>query len=66
MADKASVTNFDPKEKVGARLTKLCEENGVIARVVANNSLCFSPPLVISKDGHQTRCSTGSRKRWTN
>ena len=48
--DKASATNFDPKERVGARLTRLCEENGVIARVVANDSLCFSPPLVISRE----------------
>jgi 4-aminobutyrate--pyruvate transaminase len=50
VADKANVKNFDPKAKVGARLTKLCEEAGVIARVVANDSLCFSPPLVISTE----------------
>jgi 4-aminobutyrate---pyruvate transaminase len=48
VADTASHKNFDPKAKVGARLTRLCEENGVIARVVSNDSLCFSPPLVIS------------------
>jgi 4-aminobutyrate--pyruvate transaminase len=50
VADKASVTNFDPAAKVGGRLTKLLEENGVIGRSVANDSLCFSPPLVISKE----------------
>ena len=50
VADKASHGNFDPKAKVGGRLTKLCEENGVIGRAVANDTLCFSPPLVISKD----------------
>ena len=50
VADKASHGNFDPKVKVGGRLTKLCEENGVIGRAVANDTLCFSPPLVISKD----------------
>ena len=50
VADKATHTNFDPKAKVGGRLTKLCEENGVIGRAVMNDSLCFSPPLVISKD----------------
>ena len=49
VADKAGAVNFDPKAKVGARLTALCEANGVITRVVANDSLCFSPPLVISK-----------------
>jgi 4-aminobutyrate---pyruvate transaminase len=50
VADKASHGNFDPKLKVGGRLTKLCEENGVIGRAVMNDSLCFSPPLVISKE----------------
>jgi 4-aminobutyrate--pyruvate transaminase len=48
VADKASRKNFDPGAKVGARMTRLCEENGVIARAVSNDSLCFSPPLVIS------------------
>jgi len=48
VADKAGHGNFDPREKVGIRLMKLCEENGVILRGVANDSLCFSPPLVIS------------------
>jgi len=48
VANKASHRNFDPKAKVGGRLTKLCEENGVIGRATANDSLCFSPPLVIS------------------
>jgi len=50
VADKASRRNFDPKDKVGGRLTKLAEAGGVIVRVVANDSLCFSPPLVISKE----------------
>ena len=49
VAEKASHTNFDPKAKIGSRLTTLCEANGVIVRTVANDSLCFSPPLVISK-----------------
>jgi 4-aminobutyrate--pyruvate transaminase len=49
VADKASHRNFDPKLKLGSRLTSLCEENGVIGRAVMNDSLCFSPPLVISK-----------------
>jgi 4-aminobutyrate--pyruvate transaminase len=48
VADKSGHTNFDPRERVGIRLMKLCEENGVILRSVANDSLCFSPPLVIS------------------
>jgi 4-aminobutyrate---pyruvate transaminase len=47
--DKAAHKNFDPEERVGARLTKLVEEHGVIGRTVANDSLCFSPPLVINE-----------------
>ncbi|WP_428486409.1 aspartate aminotransferase family protein [Rhodopila sp.] len=50
VADQATRTNFDPKAKVGGRLTRLCEDNGVISRTTANDSLCFSPPLIISKD----------------
>jgi 4-aminobutyrate---pyruvate transaminase len=50
VADRASHGNFDPRDKVGIRWMKLCEENGVILRSVANDSLCFSPPLVISAE----------------
>jgi 4-aminobutyrate--pyruvate transaminase len=49
VADKATHKNFEPSAKVGPRLTKLMEEHGVIGRTVVNDSLCFSPPLVISK-----------------
>jgi 4-aminobutyrate--pyruvate transaminase len=48
VADKANRTNFDPGDRVGARLGKLMEEHGVIARTVINDVLCFSPPLVIT------------------
>jgi 4-aminobutyrate--pyruvate transaminase len=50
VADKATRKNFDPAAKVGPRLTKLCEEHGVIGRAAINDTLCFSPPLIISKD----------------
>jgi 4-aminobutyrate--pyruvate transaminase len=50
VADKTSHGNFDPRDTMGIRLMKLCEANGVILRSVANDSLCFSPPLVISTD----------------
>jgi 4-aminobutyrate--pyruvate transaminase len=49
VADKAAHKNFDPGAKVGAKLVKLIEENGVIGRTVVNDTLCFSPPLVITK-----------------
>lgn len=50
VADKAARKNFDPKAKVGGRMSRLCEENGVIARTVMNDAICFSPPLIISRD----------------
>ncbi len=49
VADKATHANFEPAAKVGARLNKLLEEHGVIGRVVAGDSLCFSPPLIITE-----------------
>jgi 4-aminobutyrate--pyruvate transaminase len=48
--DRATHTNFDPKARVGGRLTQLCEQHGVIARTVANDTLCFSPPLIITSE----------------
>ena len=50
VADKAAHGNFDPKAKVGGRMTKLMEENGVIGRSVMNDTLCFSPPLIITQE----------------
>jgi 4-aminobutyrate--pyruvate transaminase len=50
VADRDTHANFDAKAKVGGRLAKLCEENGVIARTVMNDVLCFSPPLIIEKE----------------
>jgi 4-aminobutyrate--pyruvate transaminase len=49
VADKPTHKNFDPKTKVGSRLTKLMEEHGVIGRSVMNDTLCFSPPLIITE-----------------
>jgi 4-aminobutyrate--pyruvate transaminase len=50
VADKATHTNFDPKHKIGARLVKLCEANGVIGRALPGDALAFSPPLIITAD----------------
>lgn len=49
VADKASHANFDPAMKVGARLAKLCEGNGVITRALPGDALAFSPPLIITE-----------------
>jgi len=48
-ADKAAKKPFDPARKAGARLCKHGEEEGVILRAMVNDSMGFSPPLVITK-----------------
>ena len=48
VADRATRRNFDPAAKIGARLVKLCEHHGVIARTLPNDSLAFSPPLIMT------------------
>ncbi|MBN8891352.1 MAG: aspartate aminotransferase family protein [Rhodospirillales bacterium 70-18] len=50
VADKATHANFDPALKIGPRLVKLCEANGVIGRALPGDALAFSPPLIISAD----------------
>ena len=50
VADRATHANFDPKMKIGARAVKLAEANGVISRVLPNDGLAFSPPLIITRD----------------
>jgi 4-aminobutyrate--pyruvate transaminase len=47
--DKASRKNFDPARKVGPRLVKIAEENGLICRAMVLDSIGFSPPLIITK-----------------
>ena len=49
VANKETKEKFDPTAKVGARWVKLIEQNGVIGRTVPGESLCFSPPLIISR-----------------
>ena len=49
VADKATRRNFDPANKIGGRLTKLCEAHGVIGRSMSNDTLAFSPPLIITE-----------------
>jgi 4-aminobutyrate--pyruvate transaminase len=49
VADRETHANFDPRMKVGARLVKLCEAHGVIARALPGDGLALSPPLIITK-----------------
>ncbi len=48
VADRAARQNFPPAAKIGARLVKLCEQHGVIARALPNDALAFSPPLIMT------------------
>jgi len=50
VADRETKRNFDPKQKIGARLTKLGEAHGVISRALPNDTIAFSPPLIINPD----------------
>jgi 4-aminobutyrate--pyruvate transaminase len=47
--DKAARKNFDPAKRVGPRLVKLGEKHGVILRSMVNDSMGFSPPLIITE-----------------
>jgi 4-aminobutyrate--pyruvate transaminase len=49
VADKAARKNFDAAHKVGPRLTKLGEAEGVILRGLANDTVAFSPPLIMTE-----------------
>jgi 4-aminobutyrate--pyruvate transaminase len=46
--DKALRRNFAPARKVGARLVKIAEDHGLILRTLSNDTIAFSPPLVIT------------------
>ncbi len=50
VADKAAAKNFDPALKVGARMAKEGEATGVILRNLANDTVAFSPPLIMTED----------------
>jgi 4-aminobutyrate--pyruvate transaminase len=48
-ADKAAHKPFDAAVKAGPRLAKLAEGEGVILRAMVNDSMGFSPPLIITE-----------------
>ncbi len=50
VADRDARRNFDAKQKVGRRLAKLCEAHGVIARSLPNDTLAFSPPIIMTQE----------------
>ncbi|MCC7428601.1 MAG: aspartate aminotransferase family protein [Alphaproteobacteria bacterium] len=46
--NKETKEPFDAKEKIGARLVKCCEAQGLICRALVD-TIAFSPPLVITE-----------------
>ena len=56
VANKQARQNFDPALKMGARLVKLCEAHGVIARGLPSDSMAFSPPLIMTKEDVTEMC----------
>ncbi|MGG5886084.1 aspartate aminotransferase family protein [Falsiroseomonas sp. HC035] len=50
VADKANHKNFEASAKVGPRLAKAGEQEGVILRGLANDTIAFSPPLIMNVD----------------
>ncbi len=49
VADREARRNFDPARKVAARVVKIAESHGVIGRAASNDTMVFSPPLIIDK-----------------
>lgn len=49
VADKATKTSFDPARAIGPKAVDKAQEHGVILRAMINDSLAFSPPLVITE-----------------
>ena len=48
VADRATRRNFDPAAKIGPRLIKLGEHHGIISRGLPNDTIAFSPPLIMT------------------
>jgi 4-aminobutyrate--pyruvate transaminase len=49
VADKSTRRNFEAAQQLGSKLLRLCEQHGVISRVLPGDSLALSPPLIIVK-----------------
>ena len=48
VADKATRRSFDPKKAIGAKVTTLCQEEGVILRNLGD-TMAVCPPLIITE-----------------
>jgi len=50
VADKATKKPFDAAQKIGPRLSKIAEANGLIMRALPGDGIAFSPPLIITAE----------------
>ncbi len=50
VADKATKRSFEPASGVGPKMVKFAEENGLICRAVAGDSVALCPPLIMQED----------------
>jgi len=50
VADKATKRSFEPASAVGLKMVKFAEENGLICRAVAGDSIALCPPLIMQED----------------
>jgi 4-aminobutyrate--pyruvate transaminase len=50
VADKASKRPFSPAVGIGAKVSALAEEQGLIPRAVAGHNIALCPPLIISEE----------------
>ena len=48
--DKKSRQSFDPRQGVGAKVNSFAQEEGLISRPIAGDTLALCPPLVINAD----------------
>jgi 4-aminobutyrate--pyruvate transaminase len=50
VADKATKKAFDPKQGVAAMASRMCQDEGLIVRAIASETLAMCPPLIITAD----------------
>ncbi len=50
VADKATKKSFDPSHAVGYKMVNFAQENGLICRAVAGDSIALCPPLIMQED----------------
>jgi 4-aminobutyrate--pyruvate transaminase len=47
--DKEARRNFDPSRGIAAKMVEAMQRHGVVGRAMINDSLAFSPPLIINE-----------------